>query len=155
LKLERVKEFDSEPFAVLATGDRQGPYASLVAYAFSSDGKSILFATPRTSRKYRNLLNSRSVALLIDRRAKSSGEGLMEAEALTIIGEATPIRRGGVWKQLADAYLGKHPSLADFLGSKATVLVRVAIGEAVYVSRFQQVLVWTPSTTVNERSEVL
>jgi heme iron utilization protein len=145
LTLQRLRAFDSEPFAVLATEDRQGPYASLVAYAFTEEGNRILLATPRTSRKYRNLVRSRRVALLIDRRAKSSSEGLMEAEAVTIAGEATPIRRGGSWNTFARIYLDKHPHLADFLEAKSTALVAVVITEAVHVSRFQEVSVW-PST---------
>jgi hypothetical protein len=152
LTLERLRTFDSEPFAVLATEDRHGPYASLVAYAFTKEGNKIVLATPRTSRKYRNLVRSRKVALLIDRRARSSGEGLMEAEAVTIAGEATPIRRGGSWNTLAGIYLGKHPCLTEFLEAKSTALVAIAITEAVYVSRFQEVSVWTSAAEAGNKN---
>jgi heme iron utilization protein len=153
LTLERLRAFDSEPFAVLATEDRHGPYASLVAHAFTTEGNRILLATPRTSRKYRNLVTNRKVALLIDRRPKSSGAGLMEAEAVTIAGEATPIRRGGSWNTLAGIYLEKHPHLAEFLEAKSTALVAVVITEAVYVSRFQEVSLWSSTAEAGNNYE--
>jgi hypothetical protein len=141
--MQTLKAFDAEPFAVLATEDRHGPYASLVAYALVPGQTSIVIATPRNSRKYRNLVKRRHVALLIDRRPAEGG-ALMEADALTVLGEALPVRRGEGWKELAQAYEQKHPYLHDFLEAKTTALVKIAITEAVYVTRFQQVSTWLP-----------
>jgi hypothetical protein len=141
--MQTLKAFDAEPFAVLATEDRHGPYASLVAYALVPEQKSILVATPRNSRKYRNLVKRRHVALLIDRRSQG-GEALMDADALTVLGEALPVKRGEGWKDLARAYEQKHPYLHSFLEARTTALVKIAIKEAVYVTRFQEVSTWLP-----------
>ncbi len=141
--MQTLKAFNAEPFAVLATEDRHGPYASLVAYALLPEQKLILVATPRNSRKYRNLVKRQQVALLIDRRTQG-GETLMEAEALTVLGEALPVKKGEGWKDLARAYEQKHPYLHDFLETRTTALVKIAIKEAVYVTRFQEVSTWLP-----------
>ncbi len=92
--MQTLKAFDTEPFAVLATEDRHGPYASLIAYALVPGQRSIIVATPRNSRKYRNLVKHRHVALLIDRRSHG-GEALMDADALAGRGAACE-KRGGL-----------------------------------------------------------
>ncbi|MEI6153894.1 MAG: pyridoxamine 5'-phosphate oxidase family protein, partial [Deltaproteobacteria bacterium] len=66
---ERLNELNrTEFFAVLATDSNGHPYTSLVAYAITPDLKKVLFATPKGTRKYKNILNSEHVALLIDNR---------------------------------------------------------------------------------------
>ena len=91
---ERLKDLDvKENFAVLATDDAGLPYTSLISYALTPDVKTAIFATPKGTRKYRNILNSSQVALLIDNRSKSKHK-LMDTEAITIIGTAKHVRKG-------------------------------------------------------------
>ena len=64
---ETIKEIlDSQKLSVLATQTNEGPYASLMAYAATSDLKKLVFATTRTTRKYSNLLSHGEVAEIID-----------------------------------------------------------------------------------------
>ncbi len=70
--------------AVLATDSGGQPYTSLVAFAMSGDGKGVIFATPRKTSKYKNILRNRNVSLMIDTRANTS-KSYMKAEAVTII----------------------------------------------------------------------
>ena len=51
--LNRV--FSHQLLAVLATQGPQGPYGSLVAFAATMDLKYLLFATLRSTRKFKNL----------------------------------------------------------------------------------------------------
>jgi nitroimidazol reductase NimA-like FMN-containing flavoprotein (pyridoxamine 5'-phosphate oxidase superfamily) len=70
---ERLEMLDRmEYFAVLATDDDRKPYTSLINFALTPDDKTIIFATPRATRKYRNMIKTKSVALLIDNRSKKT-----------------------------------------------------------------------------------
>lgn len=139
---ERLKDFDAkENFAVLATDDTGSPYASLISYALTPDLKTVIFATPKDTRKYRNILNSSQVALLIDNRSTSK-YGLMETEAITIIGIAKNVRRGKKWDELSKVFLRKHPDLEEFLHAQTTALIAVKITGCVHVSHFQTLSVW-------------
>jgi heme iron utilization protein len=139
---ERLKALDAqEYFAVLATDDGRQPYTSLVAYALTPDMRKVVFATPKNTRKYANIvLRSAHVALLIDTRSKRKKD-LLETEAITIIGAAKPVRKGKTWDKLAEMLLKKHPDLEEFLNSSTTALLVVDIAQCVHVSRFQTVSV--------------
>ena len=139
---ERLKLLDrTQAFAVLATEDVGRPYTSLIAFALSPDLTKVLFATPKTTRKYRNILKGKHVALLIDDRSRR-GKALLQAEALTIVGAAAPIKRGKARDELAAIFVRKHPDLEEFIQSSTTALICVAIKECVHVSQFQTVSVW-------------
>ncbi len=139
---ERIRALDkSEHFAVLATTDGGEPYASLVAYAFTPDLRTLIFATPRKTQKYRNIRASGRVALLIDSRSKKRKD-LLGAEAMTVMGAARTVRRGPAWDGLAAVFLEKHPALKEFIGSPSTALVAVDLVRCVHVSAFQTVTVW-------------
>ncbi len=138
---ERLKAFNAEEyFAVLATDDGHRPYTSLIAYALTPDTKKIIFATPKKTRKYTNIISSANVALLVDNRSKRK-KSLMETEAITIIGMAKPVRKGKAWDEFAKIFLLKHPDLEQFLNYSTTALMAVDITQCVHVSRFQTVSV--------------
>jgi hypothetical protein len=138
---ERMKALNAEEyFAVLATDDSHRPYTSLVAYALTPDTKKIIFATPKKTRKYTNIISSANVSLLIDNRSKRK-KNLLATEAITIIGLAKPIRKGKAWDEFAKIFLMKHPDLEEFINFSTTALLAVDIAQCVHVSRFQTVSV--------------
>jgi hypothetical protein len=138
---ERMKVLNAEEyFAVLATDDGHRPYTSLVAYALTPDTKRIIFATPKKTRKYTNIICSANVSLLIDNRSKRK-KNLLATEAITIIGIAKPIRKGKAWDELAKIFLLKHSDLEGFINFPTTALMAVDITQCVHVSSFQTVSV--------------
>jgi heme iron utilization protein len=138
---ERLKALNAEEFfAVLATDDGRQPYTSLVSYALTPDMKKIIFATPKNTRKYTNIIHSANVALLVDNRSKTK-KNLLETEAITIVGIAKPVRKGKARDELAKTFLMKHPDLNEFINSPATELIAIDIIQCVHVSRFQTVSV--------------
>lgn len=142
---ERLKDFDAkEYFAVLATDDGGNPYTSLISYALTPDLKTALFATPKGTRKYTNILHSARVALLVDNRSKGK-DRLLKTEAMTIIGTAKLIRKGKTWDTLAEVFLRKHPDLAEFLNAPTTALIAVQIARCIHVGHFQALSVWEPA----------
>jgi nitroimidazol reductase NimA-like FMN-containing flavoprotein (pyridoxamine 5'-phosphate oxidase superfamily) len=131
--------------AALATDAGGRPYLSLVAFALAPGGAAVLFATPRDSRKFRNLRRNPRVALLLDTR----GEGDRDyrgAEAITVSGRASVLRAGSPrWREAELALRSKHPALARFFRAATTALVSVGIEEAVHVGGFQRVTTWRPA----------
>jgi nitroimidazol reductase NimA-like FMN-containing flavoprotein (pyridoxamine 5'-phosphate oxidase superfamily) len=127
--------------AVLATDCNGQPYASLIAYALTPDMKGVVFATPKSTRKYKNILRNSHVSLLIDTRSNTKKD-YMDAESITIIGKACPLRRGKRWSDLAGILKRKHTELSEFINSQETALVLVQITKGIHVTKFQSVSEW-------------
>jgi nitroimidazol reductase NimA-like FMN-containing flavoprotein (pyridoxamine 5'-phosphate oxidase superfamily) len=130
--------------AAFATDAGGAPYLSLVAFALAQDGAAVLFATPRDSRKFRNLRANPRVSLLLDTRGERDRD-YASAEAITVVGRARVLRAGSsAWREAGQTLHAKHPALAAFLEATTTALVRVEIEEAVHVGGFQRVTTWRP-----------
>ena len=127
--------------AVLATDADGQPYTSLVAFALTPDREGILFATPKKTGKYRNIMKNRKVSIMIDTRSNSA-RGYMQSEALTILGTAIPVRRGKQWNEMAGILINKHPQLEEFVRAHSTALVLVAFKKVLHTGRFQSVTAW-------------
>lgn len=140
---ERLRMLDGiEQFGVLATQEDGKSYASLVAYALTPDLRMAIFATPKNTRKYRNMVKADEVALLLDNRSQPSP--VTKAEAITLTGRAQPLRKGSERDRMEALYLLKHPDLKDFVDSPSTALVALKIEQAVHVGNFQTVTTWQP-----------
>lgn len=141
---DRIRSLiDSQPFAVLCTQGQGQPYGSVIAYAVTPDLKHIVFATPVDTRKHRLLCECDRVALVIDSRPALPRD-MMEGEALTATGQATQVPDGPEFDQLAKALATRHPQLGAFLNQPSTALFRVDVDQYVHVTRFQEVVSWTP-----------
>ena len=127
--------------AVLATDDGGQPYTSLVAFALTPDIEGVLFVTPKKTCKYQNIMKNRKVSMMIDSRS-NSGEGYMRSEAVTILGSATPLRKGKKWNELSDVLIKKHPRLEEFVRAASTALVLVSFAKVIHAGQFQSVTVW-------------
>lgn len=139
---DRLKNLNkTERHAVLATAFSGKPYTSIVAFAMTKDMKGALFATPKNTRKYRNLLKNNHVALLIDNR-KNTDRDYAGAEAVSILGTARPVRRGKRWQELSHILIRKHPALKKFIQAQTTALVLLEAARCVHVSQFQMVSEW-------------
>jgi heme iron utilization protein len=131
----------TEAFAVLATNDNGQPYTSLVSYALTPDMRKVVFATPKKTSKYKNILSSSRVALLIDNRSQKANK-LLATEAVTVMGTAKLIRKGKAWDVLAEILLAKHPDLGEFLYAPTTALIGVDILQCIHVGHFQTISIW-------------
>jgi hypothetical protein len=141
---ERLRALNaSQLHAVLCTVSGDAPYTSLVAYALTPDLRGLLFATPRATTKYRNILSNKNVSVLIDTRS-NTGKDYMGAEAVTITGTAKPLRKGNHRDELARILIKKHPKLSKFIRANETALVLVEIAECMHVTEFQSVTRWRP-----------
>jgi len=137
--LQKLKIFfESQPLAVLATQNGAAPYASLVAFAANEKLKYLIFATPKATRKYSNILANPLVALLIDNR-KNTKEDIHEATTVTALGRVEHIEdfERSIMEKI---YLMKHPHLADFLNSPKTAFLKIRVEKYIVVTHFQRVV---------------
>jgi len=140
--LERLNALDKDQLhAVLATDSDGQPYTSMIAYALTPNKKGIVFATPRKTQKYKNILKNNRVSLLIDTRSNTEKD-YMSAESLTILGNAIPVRKGRKWSELAGVLIQKHPNLNGIIHSPKTKLIFVKLTRCIHVTRFQTVSEW-------------
>ncbi len=131
-------------FGVLCTQYDGQPYGSMIGFAFSDDLKNAVFATPRATRKYHNLINCRNVAVLVNDREKYPDD-LMKIQAFTATGRAEEItdeKSDNVWKKLL---VERQSYLAKFVDSPTTALFRIQVAKYFYVCSFQEVREWNPN----------
>jgi heme iron utilization protein len=115
-----------ERFAVLATCDGRTPHASLIAFAGTDDGASLVFMTPRRSLKYRNIMINPKVSLVIDSRPRSGeriesvseriprgGGELLSGCGLTVTGVVRPVRRDEI-RRIFEAFFRRHPGFRRY-----------------------------------------
>lgn len=130
--------FDKQRLGVLSTQKRNRPYASLVAFAVTDDLKSFVFATPRTTRKYANIMASNRAALLIDNRSNRASD-FRKAMAVTAVGTVRELRKSGR-SRLIRIYTDKHSHLKDFIKSPTCAVMCLEAGTLHIVDRFQHVI---------------
>ena len=136
----------TEPFAVLCTQAGGQPYGSLVAFAFSEDLRTFVFATPVATRKYRLLSECDHVALLVDNRGRFP-EDMMKVSAVTVTGRASQVEAGSDFARWAGLLTSRHPYLRSFVRAPSTALFRVEVIRCLHVTRFQEVRQWIPAPT--------
>jgi hypothetical protein len=130
-----------QPYAVLCTQSRCEPHGSLIAFAITEDLRTLVFATPVATRKYRCLLECDRVAVVVDNRSTTT-VNVMGIEAATALGQASSLAVGADFDRLAALLIQRHPPLADFVRAESSALFRVQVTEYLYVSRFQNVQRW-------------
>lgn len=126
-----------EALGVLSTCGGQRPYASLVAFAATEDFAHIVFATPRPTRKYANLVANGNIAMLIDNRSNRASD-FRQSMAATAIGTVLEVRKARN-SRLIRLYLKKHPQLEDFVWSPTCAVLDIRVESYFIVERFQHV----------------
>ena len=127
----------AQKLGILATLGQAYPYQNIVAFAASGDLKNILFATKRSTSKYKNLKNRKRVAIFIDDRSNRETD-FQQATGITAIGGALELR-GRVREKSAKLFLRKHPSLFEFLSASDCALFTIQVRSYYVVLHFQDV----------------
>lgn len=131
--------FATQNFASLATLQKNGLHNCLVAFSVSEDMKTIYLCTPRTTRKYANLLENSTVSMLIHNSSNQAAD-LKNAVAVTVAGKAQEVSKKD--RQSArQSFLKKHPYMKEFVLAKNTALIRVHVTRYDIVTHFQDVTI--------------
>lgn len=129
--------FSTQRLAVLATHSNGQPFTNLVAFTATEDLKFLLFATPRETRKYANILADPRVALMVDNRENRTAD-FQEATAVGAMGLAKETSRDEI-DDLRALYILKHPHLKSFVMAPGCSLLKVEVEKYDIVRRFQEV----------------
>jgi nitroimidazol reductase NimA-like FMN-containing flavoprotein (pyridoxamine 5'-phosphate oxidase superfamily) len=127
----------SQKLAVLATQREGQPHCSLVAFAVTSNLKYVVFATPKRSQKYENMVRDGRISMLVDNRTGQDTD-FQKAVAATIVGLAEDVPKTDSYN-LLELYLRKHPKLNEFVSSDDCTLMRMSVDAYRMVRRFQEV----------------
>lgn len=130
-------------FGVLCTQNNEQPYGSMIGFALSNDLKNAVFATPKATRKYKNLTNCKNVALVVNNREKHPSD-LMKIQAFTATGKVEEILEYNSQSSWVQMLINKQSYLSEFLESPTTALFRIKIIRYFYVCSFQEVREWAP-----------
>jgi nitroimidazol reductase NimA-like FMN-containing flavoprotein (pyridoxamine 5'-phosphate oxidase superfamily) len=128
----------NQKLCVLATTDDGKPYTNLVAFAMTEDLSKIIYATPKNTRKYKNLLKKAEVSILIDNRTNSEAD-FDNAYAVTALGNAYELNESEKNEFLA-VFIRKHPYLLEFSESEKTAFFVVDVRTYRLVGKFQDVI---------------
>lgn len=142
LREEILGLVSTQRLGVIATHGAAHLHCSLVGIDVSRDLKSMLFATPRTTRKYENISTNDRVSVLVDNRSNTP-EDFRNAMAVTVWGKAEEYPKNPDGRLLR-AYLKKHPYLREFVFSPQCALMRIRVERYILVRRFQEVLELRP-----------
>jgi nitroimidazol reductase NimA-like FMN-containing flavoprotein (pyridoxamine 5'-phosphate oxidase superfamily) len=113
-------------FAVLATLSEKQPHTSLVAFTSTEGIARLVFATYRSTRKFRGLRKNGRVALFIGDRGAATSREERDRSLLTAHGVAFEVC-SDERAELSAAHLRRHPDLTAFLASPEAALVRVDV----------------------------
>ena len=97
---------------VLATTDGETPHCSLMAYITPASADRLFLATPRDTRKYRNILQNPKVSLLIDTRDEKTSR---PAQALVVAGACRILEDEEEMATVKASFWEKHPHLQGLI----------------------------------------
>ena len=126
-------------YGILSTQGEEGlPHASIMAFASTDDLRSIVFATPKDTRKHRNMLARTGVAFFVDDRRENSEE-LMQVIGIEATGQAVELT-GNAKQAYRIVLLAKNPQLASFVDSADSALMCITVKEYDVVDQFQHTM---------------
>jgi len=140
LKISVKRLLARQLFGVLGTRDDAGrPHPSIVSFVSADDLRSLIFATPRSTRKFGYLSKRPELALFTDDRRERIDD-LMDVIGVEVAGEARELN-GDECGPYRELYLAKYPELTEFVDSPDTALIRIAVERYDVVDHVQHVLV--------------
>jgi len=127
---------------VLATSGANGPYQSLVAFTVLPDLKEIVFATDKNTTKYKNIIQSHEVSLLIDNRTEKLNN-FKDIVVVTAVGDAREVER--VFEEgPGQEYMECHPLLSKKFLTESGALISIKVKKYIIVSSLSEVNEYFP-----------
>lgn len=113
MNLDRMKILLQEKnICVLATVSGGKPHCSLMAYTTDENCREVYMFTRRSSKKFSNLMENRSVSLLVDSRGESDSR---RTQALTVSGRFDPVDDPIKRSRIQRNFLSAHPQLIELV----------------------------------------
>lgn len=134
---------DRQTFAVLSTLDAAGlPHSTIVCFCTADHLATLAFVTPRTTRKFENLLLRPDATLFIDDRSNSMADikSIWGIEATGRVREASDLERPAY----RDLFMAKYPTMEEFIQADSSAICLLEVGKYDIVHRFQDVTQFVP-----------
>lgn len=112
--------FTEQRYGILATNGEQYPHTTVVCYAAADNLSTLLFVTPRPSRKFQFLLAWPHASLFVDNRSDDS-KALHQAYGIETRGIASQVE-DSQWAAYRSVYLAKYPELRSFIDAESNAL---------------------------------
>lgn len=126
-------------FGVLSTHGSDGPHSVIVSFAVFDHFREIIIVTPRSTRKFANILRDNEVSLFLDNRSNTITD-LQRLTALEARGRAEEISQEEICVH-RDVYSAKYPELKEFAESPSNVLVKIRVQSYEFIHHFQNVTI--------------
>ncbi len=136
LKKQILQLFEHQRFAVIATERNGQPYTHLVAFTFTPDLRTLLFATRRDTQKYLNIKENPYVSVLIDNRENTPSD---LSEAITVNAQGLATETPDLSKAYHRLLVEKHPGLSSFFDDPACALIEVHVRTYQVVQKFEHI----------------
>lgn len=130
---------DDQKFGILSSLDAFNKIDSnLISFAVSKDLKSLIFYTPKTSKKYKRISENDNVCLYIN-NTTNKGQDISNALGVSISGSynSDPVNLS----KLSELYAAKLPFMMSFVRSKSFTPIVISINTIEVTLRFQEVIV--------------
>ena len=140
LKTAVKKLLAQQLYGVLATQGEGGvPHLSIVGFVSADDLRSLVFVTPRNTRKYSFIAARPEVAFFVDDR-RERVEDLMQVIGVESHGTARELAPERC-EQYRALFMAKYPEMGDFVTAPGSAIVRIEVSRYDVVDHFQHVLV--------------
>ena len=130
----------NNPLAVLATEGNGQPHACFIAITPMDDFQHLIFATYRSTRKYKNLIKNGKVAILFENRSTKS-LSQPDITVLTAFGYAKEVDVA-ISDAALKAHLLRHPELESFLMSTDCAIFKVKVNAYEVVRGIDDIKSW-------------
>lgn len=137
--------FAEQRYGILATNGEQYPHTTIVCYAPADNLSTLLFVTPRPSRKFQFLLQQPHASLFVDNRS-ADPEALHQSYGIEARGTATQVEDShrNAYRSL---YLAKYPELSSFIDADTNAFFTLSVQRYDIVHDFQTVIQLNPPGT--------
>ncbi len=129
-------------YGVLATAASDRPHAVWMAFAAVAQGRELVLASRRGTRKYREVTNNPHVALVIGHEQRQWPRAARRV-GVTAVGSAEVVA-GAELVGASNAFVGRNPDLAGFVADSDCALLRVRV-DGYRVAEGIDAVIWCPA----------
>jgi nitroimidazol reductase NimA-like FMN-containing flavoprotein (pyridoxamine 5'-phosphate oxidase superfamily) len=134
--------FAEQRYGILATNGELYPHTTIVCYVPADNLSTLLFVTPRPSRKFQFLLEQPHASLFVDNRSDDP-QDLHEAYGIEARGTAVQVE-DSQRATYRSVYLAKYPELDSFVDAESNAFFCLAVERYDIVHDFQTVIQLNP-----------
>jgi len=129
----------SQLFGILATQGKRFPHTTIVSFISADNLQSLVFFTPKATRKMNFLKEHAAVALFVDNRSNSITD-LQTVAGIEAQGNAAEVP-ASERQRYEKLYLRKYPELESFVTSPGNAMVKIDVDAYNIVQHFQDVTI--------------